>query len=481
MTVLRLFAASLAMLGVMLAATSQASAAAPGVVPDLTWYTSDAEKQRTVAAMEDIGSKWVRLNVQWSEAEPVDDVYNEWWLNEYEKAIDMARAAGQQVIIMVDTAPVWASGAQTRNVPQNPADYAEFMGFLANRFKGKVAAYEVWNEPNLKRFWSTGPDPREYAAMLKSTYPRIKAADPAAKVVFGGVSGNDYGYIEQAYAAGVKGSFDVMATHPYTYCGSTGPASIRRESDGRISRDSFLGYREVRATMAAHGDAKPIWFTEFGWNTSSTECNPGAGVWQGGVSEANQAKFLYDSYKLMEQDPYVQVALWYDFRNNYWMKDADTPEARYGLLRTDFSQKPAYAAYKAYAHGAAYPSGSGSTGGTTTGGTSTGGTSTGGTTTIAPVSTQTKLNVRVKSSTRAGKVAGRVRSANGGTVLLEVERRSGSNWRKADTFKLRLNQRNAFARRVHGLPKGVVRMRATYRGTQGHKSSRSRFVRLRLA
>ena len=481
MTVFRLLLASLLAFGLMLMAATQASAAEPGVVPDLTWYTPDSEKQSTVAAIEDVGSKWVRLNVKWAEAEPVDNQYNEWWLREYEEAIDMARAAGQRVIIMADTAPAWASGLDSRNVPQDPRDYADFMGMLASRFGTKVDAYEVWNEPNLKRFWSTGPNPSAYTAMLKATYPKVKAAAPTAKVVFGGVSGNDYDYLEAAYAAGAKGYFDVMATHPYTYCGSTGPAAVRRESDGRISRDSFLGYREVRATMAAHGDAKPIWFTEFGWNTSSTECNPGAGVWQGGVSETKQAEYLYDSYKLMEQDSYVQVALWYDFRNNYWMKDADTPEARYGLLRTNFTPKPAYSAFKAYAHGTAYGT-TGTSTGTTTGSTSTGttGSTSTGTTTTAPVQTQTQLNVKVKRSRRAGRVAGRVRAADGGVVVLQVERREGSDWRRAASYKLRLTDRNAFSRKINRLPKGGVRMRASYRGTRGHRSSHSRFVRFRL-
>lgn len=459
------------MMTVMLSASiaaPRAQAAEPGVVPDLTWYTSDSDKQRTVAAIEDVGSKWVRLNVKWAEAEPVNNAYNEWWLKEYEKAIALARGAGQRVIVMVDTAPIWASGSPTSNVPSDPRDYADFMSYLSSRLRGTVDAYEVWNEPNLKRFWSTGPDASRYAALLKATYPRIKASDPVAQVVFGGTSGNDYEFLEAAYAAGAKGSFDVMATHPYPYCGSTGPADVRRESDGRISKDSYLGYREVRATMAAQGDAKPIWFTEFGWNTSTTGCNPGAGIWQGGVSEADQAKNLYEAYKLIEGDSYVEVALWYDFRNNYWMKDADTPEARYGLLRTDFSPKPAYDAYKAYANGQPFPGSSSSEGGSAD---------------EVPVATATKLKVKVKAASRLGKVAGRVRSAGGGLVELEVERErsSGSGWQAARSLQLRLNSRNGFSGKVRPLPGGRVRIRATYAGTNGHKPSRSRFVYLRLS
>src|SRR5919202_5205331 len=107
--------------------------------------------------------------------------------------------------------------------------------------------------------------------------------------------------------------------------------------------------------MVANGEDKPIWFTEFGWSTTSGNC---------GVSEATQADYLTKALRFVEQDAYVQVALWYNFRNNYWDHDSDTIEARYGLLRTDFSQKPAYQAFKSYAPGAAAttsPSTSGAT------------------------------------------------------------------------------------------------------------------------
>src|SRR5207302_11360441 len=113
-------------------------------------------------------------------------------------------------------------------------------------------------------------------------------------------------------------------------------------SGGRISKNSYLGYREIRNTMLSHGDDKPIWFTELGWSTTSEQC---------GVSEATQASYLTKAFQLAAQDPYVQVAFWYNLRNNYWNADADTVEARYGLMRTDFSHKASYDAFKACASG----------------------------------------------------------------------------------------------------------------------------------
>ncbi len=324
------------------------AAVKPGVAPDLTWAIPHSDMRRTTASLQDAGSRWVRLDVQWRQAQPSRGSYDQWWIDEYERAIDMARRAGQRVVLMAYNAPAWASGSPSSNVPRKPRDFARFMAHLARRYRGKVSAYEVWNEPNLERFWSTGPSPRAYTRLLKPTYRAIKSVDPRAEVVFGGLSLNDYEFVRGAYRAGAKGHFNVMATHPYTYCGTTGPRKVRR-SHGRITPDSFLAYRKVRRVMVAHHDAEPIWFTEFGWNTSTEKCKPGAGIWQGGVSQRKQARYLRQSFRLVRHTRYVKVALWYNFRNNYWQQDANTPEARYGLVRSNYSPKPAYRAFRRYA------------------------------------------------------------------------------------------------------------------------------------
>ena len=311
-----------------------------GVVPDLTWGDSAAKQDRTTAALTDVHARWVRLNIDWSTAEPARGSYDGWWLQQYDGAVQRARSAGMKIVMMVYTTPSWASGSSDENAPpSNVADFAHFMSFVAKRYAGKVNAYEIWNEENYKRFWSTGPSASAYTALLKAAYPAVKAADPNARVAFGGLSTNDYTFVEQAYAAGAKPYFDVMVVHPYTCAGS--PEEVRYSGE-RITEDSFTGYREVRASMLARGDDKPIWFTEFGWSTASAAC---------GVSEATQADYLTKALTLAEQDPYVQVALWYNFRNNYYLFDANALEAQYGLMRTNFSVKPAYLAFKSHSQG----------------------------------------------------------------------------------------------------------------------------------
>ena len=332
----RIAALAVAVLAV-LAAPGAAAAAEPGLVTDLTWGISAADQNRTAAAIEDLGARWTRIEVNWSEVEPREGRYHEWSLDQIDRSIHLAQRAGTKVVVMIAKSPRWASGSGDPGTPPRQAsDYARFVRFLAERYAGRgIKGYEIWNEQNIRRFWSTGVNAREYVELLRAANRAVNAGDPDAKVVFGGLSTNDYRFVERAYAAGAKGHFDVMAVHPYTCAVS--PGAVRRDG-GRISSSSFAGYREVRAAMKARGDIRPIWVTEFGWSTSSEEC---------GVSETRQARFVTEAFEVFKRDPYVQAAMYYNLRNNYWDGDADHYEARFGLIRTDFSKKPAYRALKA--------------------------------------------------------------------------------------------------------------------------------------
>jgi hypothetical protein len=370
-----------------LVVAARASAAQPGVVSDLTWWIPDTDKQSTITAMTDAGVRWTRLGIGWHDLEPSKGSYSTANLQEDDKAIQMAHAAGIKIVLDIVETPQWASGSTNRYAaPRNPQDLADFVRFIANRYRGQVDGYEIWNEENISRFWPSGPSPSAYTAMLQAAYPAIKSVDPNSPVLFGGLSTNDYHYLEGAYAAGAKGYFDGMAVHPYscrspdTYdwvdangnkIATGGP---KPNATARISQYSYLGYREIRNTMLANGDDKPIWFTEFGWSTSSTgSCT---------VDQQTQASYLTRAYQLAAQDPYVPVALWYNFREDFWGDPATDYDSGFGLLHKDFSAKPAYSAFRDYAMTGGSSSGStGSTGSISIGGSGTTGTTTTGTTT----------------------------------------------------------------------------------------------------
>jgi Bacterial Ig domain/Cellulase (glycosyl hydrolase family 5) len=269
---------------------------------------------------------------------------------------DVAKAAqdnGMKLLFVV-------TGGQN-HPPASNAVYADAVAavakHMAQAFPGVVGAWEIWNEQDEAKFWGkSGGDPAIYADLLRQTYPKVKAADPGAQVVMGGLTGNDYAFLDQVYAAGGGGSFDVVSAHTDTACNVDGPDFYYRDTQngGRIGQYTFLGVKEMRASMNAHGDnGKPIWLTEMGWSSSNAVCDTGkwAGQKKGGVTEQQQAQFLSQAYHCLaaHADANVAMAFWFSFRDE---NASGSPETTFGLTRADGSQKPSYNAFVDYlAHG----------------------------------------------------------------------------------------------------------------------------------
>jgi hypothetical protein len=253
--------------------------------------------------------------------------------------VNEALIRGLDVLLTVHRTPDWANGGQGTGVPpDDPADFAAFAGWLAGHFRGRVSAYEVWNEPDPRQSYWTGTV-AQYVELLRRAYVEFKRADPAAEIVLGGPSSNDAGWIAEVYAAGAKPYFDVLATHPYQAVADKPPEHEQRRRDAR--RHWLTDFPSVRDVMARHGDSdKEVWFTEFGW--SSHPNGEDLQDWQLGVSERQQAEFLVRALRHIDANyGSVTRAYWYNERNR---TDSDIHTNNYGLLRADLSPKPVYEA-----------------------------------------------------------------------------------------------------------------------------------------
>ena len=284
------------------------------------------------AMLDDTRPGWARHFVVWSGQSATDGGYDD--------IVAQEERRGIKTLFVV----TGLGGARAE-----PATYAAFVASLAARYKGRVDAYEIWNEADEPAFWPGAPDVAGYVGLLKTSYTAIKAIDPAAKVVFSPLTGNNYDYVAAAYAAGAKGYFDAMAVHTDTACAVASPTWFYREED-KLARFVFLGYRTVRETMLAHGDDKPIWMTEFGWSATNRRCDRGrwAGQKDAGVPEDKQAQFLREAYSCMQEDPYLEVAMWFNSRD---LTGDGSELDSYGLRRADGSRRPAYDAFKDVSRG----------------------------------------------------------------------------------------------------------------------------------
>ncbi len=295
-----------------------------------------------IGDIDALGTHWVRMFVTWPDIEPARGVYAANWLENYEQTFRSLPSGTKVILDVVDT-PEWETGSSNETTPPaNPQEYAALVGFLAQRFGKRVSAYEIWNEEDASAWWPSGPSPAAYTQLLQDTYPAVKSADPSATVVLGGLTGNDWEFLEGVYRAGGKGFFDAVGVHTDTACDILSPYDFVRGAGNRMIADSFLAYREVHAVMLANGDNKPIWMTEASWRTTDATCAEGAFAGQkaAGVSEEQQATYLRQAYHCLAQAPYVQVALWFPLQ--------DEGAATSGLLRSNGSRKPSFAAMQSY-------------------------------------------------------------------------------------------------------------------------------------
>ena len=344
----RLRAALAGALLTLLALPAAASAAQPGVTP--VGYTSGKAVAEVPSIADALGQapaggRWVRLFFDWHQTEPGDNSYDGGALDGLDQRVADYNAAGINVVVTVQSAPDWAPSI---NSDAGAAKYAEFMAFLAKRYRGRVAAWELWNEPDDHFFWPDGPKADRYAAMLRATSPAIKAADPAASVIVGGLVGNDYDFVEALYDQQAGSFFDGVGVHTDTACRIDAPDVVYRDPNGRIGRFAFTGYREVHATMARHGDAaKGIWMTEIGWTDAddlTCEVGANAGKRAKGVSAEKQASFLKQAFACIAADPYVKMASWFTLQD-------EAASSRFGLYDVNGRARPILAALKSVGDG----------------------------------------------------------------------------------------------------------------------------------
>ena len=201
----------------------------------------------------DANLDWARVaGMYWSAVEPVKgDGYK--WENVADLSTQLTNAknAGIQPILVINSTPAWAQlHAGYSCGPMQTQYYDEFGAFLAavvQRYSNSpynVRHFEIWNEPDIDRSlvpqnagygcWGDKNDSyyggRTYGNMLKVVYPLMKAANPNAQVLLGGLlldcdprnppAGSDCKpakFLEGILVAGAKNSFDIVNFHAYDY------------------------------------------------------------------------------------------------------------------------------------------------------------------------------------------------------------------------------------------------------------------------
>jgi hypothetical protein len=299
------------------------------------WWRPEVA-QRDLELIRDAGFNWVKQSFAWREIEGTGKGQFDWSISD--RIVDQVESVGDlHVIARLDSEPTWASGQEypndqnvTMGPPRNLQDYADFCGAVASRYRGRIAAYQVWNEPNLKREWGdAAPDPAGYVDLLEACYRAIKTADPSALVISAGLAPTtrsdnvampDTEFLRRMYAAGAQPYFDALGAH------GAGYKSPPEKDPGEVAADPeyynrgdpncpgeacriycFRHVEDLRQVMVDNGDGdKQVVVLEFGWTIDPRPDSPYA--WHA-VTEEQQADYFLRAYQYAKEhwQPWIGV------------------------------------------------------------------------------------------------------------------------------------------------------------------------------
>ncbi len=322
------------------------------------------------------GFGYIRQILPWAEVEQAKGQYN--W-ERFDILVDKARDRNIQVLFRLERPPPFyrlqsmeGLSADEKNQKSGPPDdfneYYKFAGMVAARYRGKVAYYQIMNEPNLESEWNGKQvDPSRYAELLKGAYQSIKAADPAAKVLAAPLAPtnalspnmNDLEFLDGMYKAGAGNYFDILSVQLY---GLGYPPDFRFiQPDPQFEGKKFIDLKRVNLNrpasihqvMIENGDGtKPVWAAEYGWVSAPNDWTDAQKQtnWGKSVTEQEQADYLVQGIERVRKEwPWVGVInVWFFRPDNTPGMTESSPTRYFSIVNQDFSPRPAYDALKEY-------------------------------------------------------------------------------------------------------------------------------------
>jgi len=215
-------------------------------------------------SMAGSGVEAVRSAIFWRNVQPGSAADLDFTIPDF--VVLAAARRGLAVLPVIQGTPDWAARnpGDHGSPPRDPADFARFLTALVARYgpngslwaqhpevsRQPIRAWQIWNEPNLTRYWNIAPWAPSYVALLKVANRALKAADPGSKTILAGLPNESWKALQAIYDARARGHFDVVTLHPYT----GKPVNVIRI------------VKIVRRVMERNkSKTVPIWVTELSW------------------------------------------------------------------------------------------------------------------------------------------------------------------------------------------------------------------------
>jgi hypothetical protein len=283
---------------------------------------------------------WRNFHFKWQDLEPTKD---QWDFARSDHDVQEARKHGVDIVAVVEGIPKWAASAEEASnndmqiaKAEDLAEWANYVRTMANRYKGQIHYYELWNEPETNHSFLR--EPAGLIALNQVAFQTLKSVDPTIVVISSALSSADpvptrvARNLDLFSRAGVMKDCDVVGYHPYGI-------PLSGETSPRAPEDMLTQIRAVKAAMVQTGLQRPIWATEVGWYVLNDDQNPQtAPSWMGRPLEpALAASYVARTY-ILGWAAGLDRIFWYCWRHGYmgltqFNGDAKAPAIAYATVQ----------------------------------------------------------------------------------------------------------------------------------------------------
>jgi hypothetical protein len=258
-----------------------------------------AHVPRALSELERLPFSWARTEIPWAGVEPTPGTYQ--W-ERWDRVVDSLRTRDYRVLGMLCYWVSWVDPHSDAAIER----FGQYAEAVARRYRGRVQAWEVWNEPNDRTFWQSTPE--RYVRLLQAAYEGVKRGDPEAIVVGGSLSGADLVYLRKLFTFGAGRWMDAVAIHPYSWGWAPESALLLEELRG------------IAQAVKQEGLPGGLWITEIGLSRS----------------DSLQANLLERTCILLQQSGVVETWFWFCLYQGQ--------PSGYALFRPDWRPQPSVAA-----------------------------------------------------------------------------------------------------------------------------------------
>ncbi|MBP7494630.1 MAG: hypothetical protein KA771_03980 [Spirochaetales bacterium] len=279
------------------------------------------EEENTL--LNELGVAWIRNTFRW---DTIQIRPEQWDFQRWDRYVENAEKTGKKILAVLGYDTAWIYGenrTKTRRryiEPENIPYFLQYVEVVVRRYRGKIGAYEIWNEPNWT-FWKGSNE--DFFQLCTAAARRIKEVAPESYVVIGSFLRVPDSFIQGLFQAGAFSYADGVSFHPYAL-----------DSDGVVGQ-----YDKLVRILKEEGFQGDVWVTEVGY--------PTGGLYITRVSEGEfPARVIKTLVGLLTRG--ARVVFWYELFDKFPEGKAPNPfnsELFFGLAYPDYSLKSGAMAY----------------------------------------------------------------------------------------------------------------------------------------